>query len=99
GTTFAIAPGHRSQGNVVEDRETYFVVRKQGDGGDVARARDPSSVREYEGVRADPLCYIIVPGHELPELESVVESGNGYDIVQKGHDRAAALAEETDPGS
>jgi len=41
------------------------------------------SVREYEGVRADPLCYIIVPGHELPEFESVVESGDGYDVVRK----------------
>jgi hypothetical protein len=57
------------------------------------------SVREYERVRADPLCYIIVPGHELPEFESVVESGDGYDIVQKRHGTAAALAEETDPRS
>jgi len=57
------------------------------------------SVAAYEKVRADPLRYIIVPGHELPEFESVVESGDGYDVVQKCHRTAAALAEETDPRS
>ena len=51
------------------------------------------SVREYEGVRADPLCYIIVPGHELPEFETVVESGDGYGVVQKRDATAAALAD------
>jgi hypothetical protein len=57
------------------------------------------SVAAYEKVRADALRYIIVPGHELPEYESVVDSGHGYDVVQKRHHTAAALAEETDPRS
>lgn len=56
-------------------------------------------VGAYESVRADPLCYIIVPGHELPEFESVVENGDGYDVVQKRDGTAAALAEKTDPRS
>src|ERR1700756_1183591 len=40
-------------------------------------------VSDYEKVRANPLRYIIVPGHELPHFESVVASGDGYDVVQK----------------
>jgi hypothetical protein len=41
GATFAIARGHSSQGDVVEEHEHYLIVRKQDDGGDVARALDP----------------------------------------------------------
>jgi hypothetical protein len=41
GTTFVIVPGHSSRGDVLEEHEQYFVVRKQGDGGEVARALDP----------------------------------------------------------
>jgi len=41
GTTFAIAPGHRSQGNLAEDHESYLVVRTTEDAGEVVRARDP----------------------------------------------------------
>ena len=57
------------------------------------------SATEYESVRADPRRYIVVPGHQLPEFESVVESGNGYDVVEKREVTAAELAEETDPRS
>ena len=57
------------------------------------------SLSEYEKVRADPHRYIVVPGHELPEFESVVESRDSYNVVQKVDGTAAALAEETDPRS
>ena len=41
GATFAIAPGHSSEGAVLEEHDKYLVVRKHGSGGDVARALDP----------------------------------------------------------
>lgn len=41
GATFAIAPGHPSDGDPVEEHEEYLVVRKQDGGGEVARALDP----------------------------------------------------------
>ena len=41
GATFAIARGHSSDGEIVEEHDTYLVVRKRGEGGDVARALDP----------------------------------------------------------
>jgi hypothetical protein len=56
-------------------------------------------VPEYEQVRADPTRYIVVPGHELPEYEAVVERGDGYDVVQKREGGPAELARELDPRS
>jgi hypothetical protein len=57
------------------------------------------SISAYETVRSDPRRYIIIPGHELPEFESVVDSREGYDVVEKRDGTAAAVAEETDPRS
>ena len=57
------------------------------------------AVSEYEKVRRDPRRYIILAGHSLPEYESVVDSGESYEIVEKRDGRAAQLAEETDPRS
>lgn len=41
GATFVIAHGHSSDGEVIEERDSYFVVRKPDPGGEVARALDP----------------------------------------------------------
>jgi hypothetical protein len=41
GATFAIAPGHSSDGVVIENHDRYLVVRKPAGGGEVARALDP----------------------------------------------------------
>jgi ANTAR domain-containing protein len=53
---------------------------------------------EYEAVRADPTRFAIVPGHELPEIERVVETHERYAVVEK-LGATAAVAEETDPRS
>jgi hypothetical protein len=57
------------------------------------------TVAAYETVRADPRRYVIVPGHELPEFESVIERTERYEVVQKREGAPAALARETDPRS
>lgn len=54
-------------------------------------------VPEYEKVRADARRYIVMPGHELPEFESIVSRGDGYEVVEKGEGAPAELAEKTDP--
>ena len=42
GATFAIAPGHPSTGDVLEEHSQYLVVRKpENRGGETARALDP----------------------------------------------------------
>ena len=54
------------------------------------------SAAAYERVRSDPRQFVIVPGHEETEVESVIERADGYAIVRK-LDEAAEVAEETDP--
>jgi hypothetical protein len=56
------------------------------------------SVNEYEAVRSDPRSFLVLPGHEQPEVEVVIETRPGYLVVQK-LDQAATTAEETDPRS
>jgi hypothetical protein len=52
----------------------------------------------YEGIRANPRRFLVLPGHELPEVETVVESHDGYLVVQKRAE-AGKAAEATDPRS
>ena len=54
------------------------------------------SPAQYEHVRADPLTFAIVPGHEAPGVETVVEVHGRYAIVRK-LEPSGAIARETDP--
>lgn len=38
---------------------------------------------EYAGVRAGAGRFVVVEGHERPEIEDVVGGGEGYAVVQK----------------
>ena len=38
---------------------------------------------EYERVRSDSRRFVIVPGHELPDVETVIERNEGWAIVEK----------------
>jgi hypothetical protein len=51
----------------------------------------------YERVRADPTLFVLVPGHEIPDVESVVEEHSGFSIVRKNPGGPADVARETDP--
>jgi len=53
---------------------------------------------EYESVRSDPCQFLMIPGHELPELEAVVEPTPAFVIVRKDGE-AGRHADETDPRS
>lgn len=50
----------------------------------------------YERVRANPRRFFLVPGHELPDVERVVEQTDDYFVVEK-EGEGGAMAEETDP--
>lgn len=43
-------------------------------------AVDPDT---FEWVRDEPLRFLVAPGHEQPEIESVLERREGYVIVEK----------------
>jgi hypothetical protein len=56
------------------------------------------TVREYETIRSNPRQFVVIPGHEFPDVETVVEARRGYIIVEK-LDQAGEVAEEHDPRS
>jgi|SRR5215210_7294716 len=55
------------------------------------------TVAEYEGVRADPTHFAVLPGHEIPDVEDVVARNERFLVVRKKAGPAAALATELDP--
>jgi hypothetical protein len=55
------------------------------------------TIQEYDAVRAAPTRFAVVPGHELPEIERVVDRRSTYLIVEKQDEDAAEVARETDP--
>jgi hypothetical protein len=56
-------------------------------------------VTEYEDVRSDPALFLIVPGHEIPDTEDVVERTTRYSVVRKHAGGPERLAARTDPRS
>jgi hypothetical protein len=50
----------------------------------------------YESVRRDSMLFLIVPGHQAPDVEEVVADGDGYLVVRK-HEDTRAIVEDTDP--
>jgi hypothetical protein len=52
---------------------------------------------EYEHVRSESHRFAVYPGHEIPDVESVVERRKGYDIVEKNKGAPERIAEQTDP--
>ncbi|HWT25986.1 MAG TPA: hypothetical protein VN213_20940 [Solirubrobacteraceae bacterium] len=51
---------------------------------------------EYERVRADSHHFVVVPGHEMPDVEKVVFRTARYAVVEKDVEMHA-LSEITDP--
>jgi hypothetical protein len=54
------------------------------------------TIAVYEQVRAHPRRFVLVHGHEVPAEDTLVESGDGWVVVEKC-DLAGAVAEATDP--
>lgn len=51
---------------------------------------------DYERVRSDSTCFVLMPGHEMPDLETVVDRGAGFVVVRK-HPETQDIARDTDP--
>ena len=47
----------------------------------------------YTQLRANPRTFAILPGHEVPDVESVVERNEAYYVVEKHPGLPAAIAE------
>jgi hypothetical protein len=55
------------------------------------------TVVEYEAIRAQATHFGVVPQHEQPEIESVIERHPSYFVVEKREQDAQEVARETDP--
>ena len=53
------------------------------------------TAREYEQIRSHPRRYVVLPGHEMTDVETVVATRPGYVIVEKLDQ--AEVAEQRDP--
>jgi len=51
---------------------------------------------DYERIRDESVLYVVAAGHEVREAETVIERGDGWEIVRK-IGLAGEVAEETDP--
>jgi hypothetical protein len=52
---------------------------------------------EYEAVRANPRRFALLAGHEMEDVETVVERHERYLVVEKNEDVEAEIVEDTDP--
>lgn len=60
--------------------------------------REKVSVRkeDYERVRSDSCQFVIVPGHDIPDVETVIEVTANWAIVEK-QDEVAETVKRLDP--
>jgi hypothetical protein len=65
-------------------------------GTDGCRERLRLAGPEYEAIRSDPRHFGVLPGHVIPDLETVVEEHEGYLVIEKPT-ALLPLLEETDP--
>jgi hypothetical protein len=56
----------------------------------------PMTISEYEAIRQISTPFLVAPGHELPEIETVVARRGAYQIVTK-RGEAADFVTERDP--
>jgi hypothetical protein len=54
---------------------------------------------EYEGLRADPTHFAVVPGHDIEDVEEVIFSNDRFAVVEKRVGDATKVALDTDPRS
>jgi hypothetical protein len=66
---------HRLEGEV----ELYFCECANPE----CREKVALGEADYERVRSDPRRFVIVPGHELPDVETVIEQDEGWAIIEK----------------
>ena len=57
------------------------------------------SLAAYEAIRGDATRFGVLPGHEKPHAESVVERHDSYLVVEKDRPPGNRIAVETDPRS
>jgi hypothetical protein len=73
--------------------ETFGVVCECGDAG--CKEMLEVTTHEYRDVRAEPTHFLVIPGHEIPDVETVVERTTHFNVVRK-HVEEEQIARLTD---
>jgi hypothetical protein len=55
------------------------------------------TVRQYEQIRSHPGRFVVLPGHEMPDVETVVATRQGYVIVEKRDQAGSGRATKRSP--
>jgi hypothetical protein len=66
-------------------------------GDDDCTAPVSMTIAEYEEVRSEPTHFAIANGHEVVDVERVVEKNDRFSVVEKLAGEAGRIAVETDP--
>jgi uncharacterized protein (DUF1499 family) len=53
------------------------------------------TLEEYEHIRAEPTRFVVRPGHVVAEIETVVETVPGHQVIEK-HGEAGKTAADLD---
>jgi hypothetical protein len=77
------------------DVEDFAIVCECGDLGCTDKIHLTPAA--YRALRDDASHFAVVPGHEVPDVERVIEENEGYFVVEKSAPEARELAERTDP--
>lgn len=82
--------------------ESFSVASQAGDfvcecGDTSCLERVTVPLQDYERVRGDSALFIVRPGHDLPDVETVVEAHEGWHVVRKNPGAAERVAVATDP--
>jgi hypothetical protein len=56
----------------------------------------PLRKADYEAVRSNSRYFVIVPGHEIPEVETVIETHDEWTVIEKNPE-VTEIVEKTDP--
>jgi hypothetical protein len=75
--------------------EKMHIVCECGDIDCVERLVVPMG--KYEEIRSDGTLFFVVPGHDKPDVEDIVERAGAFDVVRKRAGDPGRIAEETDP--
>ena len=57
------------------------------------------TLADYERLRGDARTFAVVPGHEAPDVETIVENRDRYLVVRKRSGEPSILAQLADPRS
>jgi hypothetical protein len=84
---------------VQEVNETFSVLTGTGDlicecGNAACVNRITMPMEDYRELRADATLFAVVPGHEIPDVEDVVDERGGYGVVRKHEGDPAEIARE-----